>query len=134
MDNVKERMAVDLSVLIKSGIDCEFSDIIERDGWCVGREGGLHGIYDRTSYYDGADIWSKCRPRMNHWHSWQGGECPLPEGLMVQVKKWSVHNPHVYTEIIPSEDWRTKKPHQMSTIIAFKVTGLANGYCWPWQE
>jgi hypothetical protein len=78
---------IDLSVLIDSQIDCEFSDtpdfkelyiskMIKTD-WrtCIDYNSCHNNMYGGTSY---------CRPRMNHKHAWDGGECPI-EGFVVRV-------------------------------------------------
>jgi hypothetical protein len=72
---------IDLSVLIESGIDCEFS--LDGETWCV----DILAIVLNNGRYSGVEYseWNYCRPRMNHIHAWQGGECPLPEGFIVKV-------------------------------------------------
>jgi len=79
-----ELKPVDLSVLAKSGIDCEFFDV---DGFCGFEPIGLLGKITNPVGYKSSkgSYWPCCRPRMNHWHNWQGGECPLPEGLEIEV-------------------------------------------------
>ena len=67
---------VDLSVLIDSGIDCVGG------GGTIGKLTAIHGHSDGNVCYefDGVLNTDQCRPRMSHWHNWQGRECPLPEG------------------------------------------------------
>ena len=119
---------VDLSVLIDSGIDCEFSIFSNLFGKIDKLEDINH--FEKAKYASDEKLWHQCRPRLNHIHAWQGGECPLPEGFMVKVwfrdgqddvmeaTKWGVH-------------WRGDKDGD--DIIAFEVVGLADGYCYPWQ-
>lgn len=129
-----KRKSVDLSVLIDSGIDCEFGEAN-----CY-IKAGLENIItygDGKVAYQARDLgnrYSKCRPRMNHIHAWQGGECPLPEGFIVDV--W-------YRDIDDETDSDTGRglatqmqwahEHYGNDIIAFEVIGLADGYCYPWE-
>jgi len=70
-----------------------------------------------------------CRPRMNHWHAWNGGDCPLPEGLIVDARlrdDYLSENANTNSLI-----WTKNTGH--NNVIAFKVTGIAEGYRWPWE-
>jgi hypothetical protein len=58
--------AVDMHILINSGIDCEFFDGYE---WSIGYRGELLEVISYREYSDGDGGYRKCRPRMNHWHS-----------------------------------------------------------------
>ena len=122
---------VDLSVLIESGIDCEFKELIT-NFWFVGK---LKNIRDAgaSPYKDGHTYWDHCHPRMNHIHAWQGGECPLPEGFVIKLYKWSVHQPSRVVEVTTSEEWLNALSHLHTTVYGFEVIGLADGYCWPWE-
>lgn len=132
-----QKKAVDLSVLIRSGIDCEFNGA--EGGWL--RLGEIHEITDSICAYtdNSGNSWMRCRPRMNHWHSWQGGECPLPEGVKVAVitrgdEPIQSFNGVAFSDVEVNElYWSREKKWRDGDIIAFKVTGLAGGYCWPWE-
>ena len=127
---------VDLSVLIDSGIDCEF---LNEHGTKVSI-GKLVAFQDKPKQYMG-DTGSitpisaeHCRPRMNHIHAWQGGDCPLPEGFIVKLylRDGQVEKAGDCFLTSWTHDW----PHKgcgMSDIIAFEVVGLADGYCYPWE-
>jgi len=124
-----ELTPADLSVLIVSGIDCEFGG-----GSVVGIRiaplAGIEGSSSRSYHLrqgGGFKGYSECRPRMSHWHSWQGGPCPLPEGFTVQVIYGN--GKQVIDPKWESLNWSNNTP--FSQIIAFKVTGLVDGYCWP---
>ncbi len=121
---------VDLSVLIESGIDCEFGE--EEKEWIPGK---LHSMRTRSPLYGEryTDTWNKyCRPRMNHVHAWTGGDCPLPEGLVV-----SVHTRNgilCLRESYDTDYWgHRNNADRKWDIIAFEVIGLADGWCWPWE-
>jgi len=135
MWRIKPRQqVVDLSVLIASQIDCEFWDdgeieadfVIEKLTTIVKEEFGevAHFPYRYGSY----DPYKYCHPRMNHVHAWQGGECPLPEGLKVKIyfRDGSTHNglPH---------RWSNSKNNEHRDVIAFEVLGTAENFCWPWE-
>ena len=123
------KKVIDLSVLIESGIDCEFSEGIS---WFFSTlKHHSNGVYmDVTS-----SVWDKCKPRMNHKHAWQGGECPLPEGF--EVKVWyrddsrctdTLLNSGVYT----NTGWVHRNNGR--DIIAFEVRGVVDGYVMTWEQ
>lgn len=128
---------IDLSILIESGIDCEFwTHTLANGEPDVRYVSPLKMFYKNDAgncvAYHKAGTTPFCRPRMNHWHSWAGGECPVPEGLIGEMMFRSGRKSTItlkldtlnwfYSDIIPESD-----------IIAFKVTNLADGYCWPWD-
>jgi hypothetical protein len=64
---------IDLSVLIESGIDCEFKDL-DADSWVIGKLHDLpadhDGFFKFWKRQDNTGCWyDKCRPRMNHIHA-----------------------------------------------------------------
>jgi len=58
--------------------------------------------------------------------AWQGGECPLPEGVMVTV--WDRESDVYVGCVVSSMEWEHCDVE--SDIIWFEVTGLAEGYSW----
>ena len=123
------KKVIDLSVLVESGIDCEFSD---NSSWEVTTIGKLYSL-DTSNFLPyvlgSKQVSFKCvRPRMNHKHAWQDGECPLPAGFIVRLTKWSVHLPNIRWIEITSEEWINSSSHQHTTVQAFEVLGLADGY------
>lgn len=120
---------IDLAVLIQSGIDCEFWD---------GSIGVLSEISCGSQYHRrigstaGYTPYSTCKPRMGEfWYSWQGGECPLPEGLVIEIQ---TRNNGKYGAKVKPFNFRWNHDGSPSDVIAFKVIGLAEGYCWPWES
>ncbi len=130
---IKPKKPVDLSVLIDSSIDCEFWDDADQKFPVIGKltELGNPCISYKYVDVDGMD-YKYCRPRMNHVHAWQGGECPLPDGLRVKV---FYQNPHIEPAIyeVGSYNLTWHWYGTESDIIAFEVVGLVDGYCWPWE-
>ena len=122
---------IDLSVLIESGIDCEFSDSDET-GLFISKLSRQSGPSEEYRYYDGEDTsWDECQPRMNHIHAWQGGECPLPEGFMVMphYRKPLKIRVNVMAADLQWGNWGVDHD-----IIAFEVLRVADGYVMPWEQ
>lgn len=132
-----ELKPIDLSVLIDSGIDCEFSNPAPYIGRTIGVLKTINPIQVGDRIYlgnvsgsGGLNDYARCKPRMNHWHAWPGGECPLPEGFLVEIlmrdgtgRGIQEHPNNLYW----SHD--NGKPD----IIAFKVIGTADTHCMPWE-
>ena len=128
------KKVIDLSVLIDSQIDCEFDDrgntsaIAKLETITTSHTGEPYYINDKGLY------WGRCTPRMNHKHAWQGGECPLPEGFIVRLTKWSVHVPHISHIELTTKQWISSKANEHTTVQAFEVLGVADGYVMPWEQ
>ena len=131
------KKVIDLSVLIDSQIDCEFSDCDFKQYTSVGRLSSIFGgqtlpfvLSDDVGYNNAK--FEQCRPRMNHIHAWQGGACPLPEGFRVKV--WLRDGGQKPMETIVNYlTWSHDVSHWRD-IIAFEVLGLADGYVMPWEQ
>jgi hypothetical protein len=128
------KKVIDLSVLIGSGIDCEFRDDIgERTN--IGKlleimNADLH-MYPYITGNSPDKYYAQCQPRIHHKHAWQGGECPLPEGF--EVKVWLRSGGHTKNIRLVSElIWSHN--NISSDIIAFEVLGLADGCVLPWEQ
>lgn len=111
----KALKSVDLSVLIDSGIDCEF-----RTGQLFVFQ-NLSSINTDEDYpYCAADlqIYRRCKPRMNYWF------CGLQfDGDWHIIKRLTTAGFEV-------ED---KWDDHYRIWIGFRITGLQDGYCWPWE-
>ena len=122
-----ELKPVDLSVLIESGIDCEMTRSTDESITVITK---LDEIYDSHTYLSiENDVYGTCHPRHYHWHSWQGGKCPLPKGFEVEVL---LRNGNSMTRNLKSYQW--SHTGYDTDIIAFKVIGLEDGYCYPWER
>ena len=123
------KKVIDLSVLIDSQIDCEF--------WDDETDQSVYKLLSvNCSEYPYATVNEStrfCRPRMNHIHAWQGGDCPLPEGFRVKV--W-FRNTLYAPEYAPDDYLATSitwcHVGDLDDIIAFEVLGLADGYVMPY--
>lgn len=125
--NETTKKAVDLSVLIESGIDCEFCDELDTERF-------VHKLVDTEGHQYKAGMgvsWDCCYPRMNHWHSWQGGKCPLPEGFEVEILLR--HGVRCNHTMYDTKKLRWDHLSGQFDIIAFQVVGLSDGYCYPWE-
>jgi hypothetical protein len=89
-------------------------DIVPSNFW-----GDIHYTYENQPYSKGRTLVTGKRI------AWTGGECPLPEGVMVRVGLRGMDEEHCASEKLSwnHRGWR-------SDIIWFEVTGLADGYEW----
>ena len=112
------KKVIDLSVLIESGIDCEFSEGIS---WFFSTlKHYSNGVYmDVTS-----TVWDNCRPRMNHKHAWLHNNCPI-QGFVVRawVDKEDFLTVHTSSNSI---DW--------SKIMYVEFLEVEHGYVMPWEQ
>lgn len=119
----KYKKIIDLSKVVGSDIDCEF---LRPDGSLIGINkltnicgDGINETYESSGIYT-----TKCRIRQDHWHSWQGGSCPLPEGLEIELLfrggKHEKLTDYIYDRWSDDDD--------NYDIIAFKVLCTAPGY------
>lgn len=142
LQHAKERpqlTPVDLSVLIESGIDCEFSrgcGFSERTP-VIGQllSSVNDAVYNKVYKNGTGRYFNECRPRMNHVHAWQGGKsCPLPEGLRVKIyfRNITPITSLDYSTLIgwsfDGGNWEGRD----DAIIAFEVMGLDIRYRLPW--
>tara|TARA_R110002153_G_scaffold156209_1_gene308301 strand:+ start:114 stop:602 length:489 start_codon:yes stop_codon:yes gene_type:complete len=119
------KKVIDLSVLIDSQIDCEFSDKGAKN-WHVSK--ACKGIFQESLYgTKSGDFFEQCRPRMNHIHAWPEGECPLPEGF--EVKVWFRSGGHTVVTTRSGNYWGIN-----GDTMCFEVLGLADGYVMPWEQ
>jgi hypothetical protein len=129
------KKVIDLTVLVDSQIDCEFSDRVSDKEVYIGK---LFCIFNSTAPYKSDNgyghigTYIQCQPRMNHIHAWQGGECPLPEGFRVKVWWRSGEEGDAGDAFHLDLRWSNEK--RQSDIIQFEVLGLADGYVMPWES
>lgn len=130
---------IDLSILVNSGIDMEFSSCIDDvdadSSEAIWYPQQLIGVSNNATYLYSNGCDSKCRVREDHWHSWQGGANPLPDGLVIEIltrdnRQYPNHSCAGYNNIDWDWMWRDK----ITDIIAFKVLGVAKGYTYKWGK
>lgn len=121
-----ELKPVDLSVLIESGIDCEFWDKIGAISTSIKTLTGIDSSL-QYPYLNTAHSYKYCQPRHDYWHVWLGGDCPLPRGFVIDCM---LRNGNTYENAV---DLSWEHAGYGSDIIAFKVLRLADGYCYPWE-
>lgn len=112
---------IDMSVCIGSQIDCYFSAMQ------FSTIGNLTDIAHDNTYKctsNAHKYWTCCEVRENHPHAWNGGKCPIPEGLMINVvfRNGQLANIVDYC----GERWVHLK--RELDIIQFTVTGIKEGY------
>jgi hypothetical protein len=122
------KKVIDLSVLIE-GIDCEFmyGGKLTPKVWFVDKLTEIHN--EANTYKPSLQGYTTyCRPRMNHKHAWDGGECPLPEGF--EIKVW-YRSGAVSTGKVGSRYWGHDTDD--CDIIYFEVLRVADDYVMPWE-
>lgn len=106
---------VDMSVLVNSGIDCEFWDFVKPNlsFWSGLRRMTTTGGYERES----GTTWSHCQPRMGYWLSARN----FRDAEEMIGKLCDAGFEVAFTK--SSDDWT----------LEFKITGIADNRCWPWE-
>jgi len=129
-----KRKIIDLSVCIKSNIDMEFRD---HSNWFTDKLKNI--TKDVCEYpevnktiYQSITLFTahKCRIRQKHWHSWNGGKRPIPEGLAgaIRLRDKTVE----YLSI--ANKWVHDNASKNKDIIAFWIDGPAENYKYEWEE
>jgi hypothetical protein len=126
---VPKPKSIDLSVLMASGIDCEFSFKCNPEQKRIGKMTDISPARPDSYKKDNDVFYHYCRPRMNHIHFWGGGECPLPDGLEVELTFRDGSELQRCLSVVA--DWDHK--FEGKDIVGFEVIGLEEGYCWPYD-
>lgn len=119
------KKVIDLSCIVGSGIDCEFSD--DGNTWVIDQ---LNYETD-DCYKDNDNIsWVFCRIRQSpHVHFWKGGDkCPLPEGLTVSLRVLAA------TGVINKYTLEDYNDFEWRKIVGFEILGPAEGWRYEWEE
>jgi hypothetical protein len=99
---------VDMSVLVGSGIDCEFWDLKGV------YNGHLVAITSAPEYRAIGDFWDRCKPRMNYWFSCKNFKSSSTIVENLELAGFVVESCIAFTH--------------------FQITGIAEGRCWPWEQ
>lgn len=121
---------VDMSVFIGSGIDCEFSNNLVEFAIAY-----LKKIKEPNYPYVFRNAgWTYCKPRMDYWFS------PLnfiDAGLIIgelRLAGFKVDVEYYYKDVVhASGNWGASGGVEPAGILSFKISGLQDGYCWPWE-
>ena len=120
---------VDMSVLVNSGVLCEFTDFDEfpDDSSAVGFLLRISATAN-TFPYGGKNVnWRHCRPALGYWHYWTGGDtCPVPEGVDYEVQLRSTGTKS--EEGCHGLGWGHIGGNV--DIIAWRAIGLLDGWKW----
>ena len=121
------KKVIDLSVLVKSGIDCEFRDDIgERTtiGKLLGITNADLDLYPYTTGNSADKHYGQCQPRMKHIHAWLHNKCPI-EGFVVRA--WDVKENFLTVHTSSNNiDW--------SLIMHIEFLEVEHGYVMPWEQ
>jgi hypothetical protein len=120
-----EPKIIDLTSLVGSDIDMEFAGREAKD-WYVYK---LTKI-DKGGYYSEKNdkYGHSCRIRENHWHSWDGNKCPLPDGLEVKLRIMVPDRriSHYITTDYINDDW--------NHVIGIRIIGKKPDYIYEWEQ
>ena len=117
-----------LKMMIGSEVDMEFSNCLFDSGLHIDKLSEIQN--KKYPYGDCEDYWQECRIRENHWHHWQGGERPIPEGLDGKIL---LRDKTIYS--LPKEvNWHHGLENELFEIISFMVTGKKDGYIYEWEQ
>lgn len=115
---------VDMSVFVDSPIDCVFFRGVNRDGDPINvRMGNLKSVSDtwrpycRSEYPNGE--YEYCKPRINYWFSVDlfASGCDCGKSI----------------ESLESAGFEVDANYFDGYMRSFKITGLRDGYIWPWE-
>jgi hypothetical protein len=114
------RASVDLSVLIDSGIECEFWNEYYIDdhrtlAYLTSLE--VANFIGEECYvgFTGDDaVYTCCQPKLNHWFSFRNFD-NLNEVISAMSRAG-------FAITVDDESY------------AFQITGLQEGHCWPWEQ
>ena len=135
MEKRPAKKIINMAYLIKSGIDCEFSDYPDFSNIWVGKLTGGSGLNFHRYSCDSGDGYKRhakyCRPRMNHKMLHDGGDCPLPEGFRVKLLTICggrlQHSTGLSSVTKAGNVW---KDADYYPVIGYEILGLADGYAY----
>ena len=121
-----KKKIIDLSMMVGSGIDMEFSN----GQFLTPKIQKLKHILERTYVTAFGNEFDNCRIRQAHWHnwhSWGGSLCPLPRGLEVKLRFITDTGgiSHSILDNYRDINW--------DNVIAFRVLGPAENAQYEWD-
>ena len=107
----------------KCKVDIEIQSTTYEDDWRIDSCDSL----EDPDFLDGKNY----RVRQNHYFGWEGGECPLPEGLLLRVANHFVSCGVLNICSIKTLSHETD--FSCLSLSGFEVLGAANGYAYKHQ-
>ena len=121
------KKVIDLSVLIESGIDCEFKYGIDKHitiGPLLEIKDDDWDMYPYTAGNSADKYYAQCQPRMKHKHPWLHNKCPI-EGFVVRA--WDVKEDFITVHTSSNNiDW--------SLIMHIEFLEIEHSYVMPWEQ
>lgn len=124
--------------------DYSLSLIIERDIKIIDMSQCKVDMQHRELDGAGNEIWNICespkilnlsdsdlddyRVRQNHYFGWEGGECPLPDGLLLKITNHFASGDVL--NICSIKAFSHETDFSCPSLTGFKVLGVANGYAY----
>jgi len=121
---------IDMSVMIGTGLDCEFWDAFIHLN-CMGRLTHKSKEAYRPYCLNGGTDYAHCQPRMTPYiHFWSGGgTCPVPEGFDVRLHIRKGHNiKYRHGHHAWESKARISDISDISDIIGIEFIGIKDGY------
>jgi len=125
---------VDLSWLVNSNVP-----VLVRDNRAVPwKKRFLIKIRDTSYiYWDGVAGWLKAKPDPDHWVFHDGkSECPIPEGFAYETQLIGDYDKPVLEMMTGGNPNRVCWLHKgiYKKVVSYRITGLKDGYCYPWDK
>jgi len=112
---------INIEKLIGSNIDLDYQDY-DNDWGHYGPAGSSLLADNSGAMYKNSKI------REGFWFYWEGGNCPLPEGLIIQVRTRDDWLSNPTSEYADKNQWNWDNHHLDTDIIAFQVISPANDW------
>lgn len=127
-----EKKIINLLVCVGSDIDMEFADSININdlGFRLIDTLKEDNTQQRGLYISKRELrgFEQCRVRQDHWHSYRGNDCPIPDGLIISYS----------THANPSRRWVNRCSQYLkldwSEIYEFKVIGVNVSWRYSWDK
>lgn len=117
---IPKKKKIDMTRLIASQVDCEFTDHNGRSYISKLDKIDKYFWSDKNNHGCGGE--PKCKPRHNHLHAFVGSTNPLPDGVLVKVRNFNT--------LVMSGTAVTSQDIMWQNVIHFEVIGPADGFEW----
>lgn len=113
-----KKRPVDMSVFVGSPIDCEFSKLEDFSEYTIGRYAERNAFFYKTREHSD-NHYDYCNPRMNY---------RLSIDLFANDRLCGL-----FIEKLENAGFELDCNYFDGYLRSFKVTGLRDGFCWPWE-